>query len=138
MSNDLEKIVQFINEHHVMSLATATDISLDICSVFYAYDEKSNSFVFASDKDTKHIQNIQHNPMVSANILLETKEIGKIQGLQIHAKCFKVSQNNLKKLYFLKYPYALAMNPTLYKLDIKDFKYTDNRLGFSKKIKLEF
>jgi len=138
MSSDLDRVVKFINKHHVMSLATSVDDDLSICSLFYVYDEKSNCFIVASSEDTKHIKNIKQNEKVALNILLETKEVGKIQGLQVGASFKKLDDISLKKLYFFKFPYALAMNPQLWKIDVKNFKYTDNRLGFSKKIKIEF
>jgi len=139
MSKDLSRVVEFISDHHVMSLATSDkDGELSICSLFYVYDDKSNTFIVASSPDTTHIKNIQTNPDVAFNILLETKEIGKIQGLQSSGTFLALEDSGLKKLYFLKYPYALAMNPKLWRIDVKKFKYTDNRLGFSKKIKIEF
>jgi hypothetical protein len=39
-----------------------------------------------------------------------------------------------KSVYFKRFPYALAMNPTLWKIKVEFFKLTDNRLGFGKKI----
>ena len=134
MSTTVTKITLFIKEHHVMSLATFSQDEVSVCSLFYAYDEESHCFVVASDAETLHIKHIQQNASVAGNILLETLSIGKIQGLQFRGKFLALEEGRFKKLYFKKFPYALALNPTLYKIEVSFFKLTDNRLGFGKKL----
>ncbi|QOP40671.1 pyridoxamine 5'-phosphate oxidase family protein [Sulfurimonas marina] len=134
MSQDLEKIEAFIEQHHVLTLATCDQECVSACSLFYAYDKEKKIFVVASSDDTLHIEQIQKNNRIAGNILLETKEIGKIQGLQFRG-IFK--QNNSKEfshLYFKQFPYALALNPKLWNIEVDFFKLTDNRLGFGKKV----
>ena len=117
-----------------MSLATHFEDEISSCTLFYAYSKELNSFVVASSEDTTHIKHIKNNPNIAANILLETKTVGKIQGLQIRGKFMELKDSRLKKLYFLTFPYALAMNPKLWQIEVEYFKLTDNRLGFGKKI----
>lgn len=137
MSDDLKKITAFIKEHHVMTLATSDGNGVSACSLFYAYDEKSISFVVASSDDTTHIKHIELNPDVAGNILLETQQVGKIQGLQFQARMSELFDDKLKKLYFKAFPYALALQPKLWQIRVKRFKMTDNRLGFGKKLIFE-
>lgn len=134
MDENLKKIVSFLDEHHVMSLATSADSQLSVCNLFYAFDEKELSFIVASSDDTTHIQNILKNPNVAGSVVLETKTIGKIQGLQFRGYIFALEDSELKKLYFKQFPYALAMNPKLWQIKIEYFKMTDNSFGFGKKI----
>ena len=138
MKKDLEKITAFIEEHHVLSLATSLDDMPSVCSAFYAYDAQSHSFVIASSEETLHIQQVKQNPKVAGNILLETKEVGKIQGLQFFASMHPLEDERLKKNYFQRFPYALALLPKLWQIEVSRFKLTDNRLGFGKKIIYEF
>ncbi|EQB39990.1 hypothetical protein M947_02915 [Sulfurimonas hongkongensis] len=130
--SDLEKIESFISKHHALSLATSDGDELSVCSLFYIYD--GLTFVVASSEDTTHIKHIKKNQNVAGNILLETKEVGKIQGLQFRGVFRTLGDEKLKKLYFKRFPYALAMRAKLYKIEVKYFKLTDNRLGFGKKI----
>ncbi len=134
--SDLEYIERFIAKHHLLTLATCKDDKPFCCSSFYAYDTQTKSFIIAGDDKTTHIQNVLANPKVAANIHLETTEIGKIEGLQIEGYMYRCNDISLKKLYFKTFPYALAMNPTLWKLMPTHFKLTDNKLGFGKKITL--
>ena len=134
MSKTLSKVADFVGEHHVMSLATTFDSELSVCSLFYVYDKETRCFVVASSKDTLHMRHIEQNSSVAGNILLETQSVGKIQGLQFRGQFLPIKEESLKKLYFKKFPYALALNPTLYKIEVDFFKLTDNRLGFGKKL----
>lgn len=134
MDNDLEKISLFLDEHHVMSLATTDFKDLSVCSLFYAYSKEKNTFVVASSDETTHIEHIKQNADVAGNILLETKTVGKIQGVQFRAAFSPLKDVELKKLYFKTFPYALALSPKLWQIKVNYFKMTDNRLGFGKKI----
>jgi hypothetical protein len=134
MKQNLKHIEEFIEKHHVLNLATSWKNSLSICSIFYVYDSEHMQFIFASSYETTHIQHIQKNPQVAGNIVLETDVVGKIQGLQISGVCTLVENSTLKKIYFAKYPYALALMPTLWCLHVKQFKMTDNKFGFGKKL----
>ena len=134
MSQDLEKIALFLEEHHVMSLATSYGDELSVCSLFYAYDAKKISFIVASSDDTLHIRLGLKNPNIAGNILLETKQVGRIQGVQFQGRLYRNDDASLEKLYMRHFPYALALQPKLWKIDVHHFKMTDNRLGFGKKI----
>lgn len=134
MREALEKIQEFISHHHVMSLATRDEDDLSVCSLFYYYEASENTFIVASSVDTNHIRHIQKNPNIAANIVLETDKVGEIKGLQIKGTFTKVDAMSLKAKYFKKFPYALAMHPTLWKIKVNYFKFTDNSLGFGKKL----
>ena len=118
MSKRLSKIVSFVQEHHVLSLATKSVEELSVCSLFYVYDEDSRCFIVASSEDTLHMKHIRKDPNVAGNILLETESIGRIQGLQFRGKFVILQEEKLKILYFK---------------EVNFLKLTDNRLGFGKK-----
>ena len=134
MSKDLQKITTFIAKHHVMSLATSHEDSLSVCSLFYIYDENSHTFVVASSEKTTHIVHIKNNSKIAGNILLETENIGEIKGLQFKGEFIPLEDKELKQAYFKRYPYALALMPKLWQINVNYFKLTDNALGFAKKI----
>ncbi|WP_373073319.1 pyridoxamine 5'-phosphate oxidase family protein [Sulfurimonas sp.] len=130
----LEKIESFIDKHHVLSLATSVESELSVCNLFYAYDKDDICFIVASSDDTTHINHILKNSFVAGTIVLETKTVGKIQGLQFRGSFTSLEDQRLKKLYFKTFPYALAMNPKLWQIKVDYFKFTDNNLGFGKKL----
>lgn len=132
----LEPFTAFIKKHHVLTLATSDENSLWCASCFYIFCEQTLSFIIASDPKTKHVTQALQNPKIVGNIYLETKEVGKIEGLQFQA-IFKKATIKQKALYLKAYPYAIALNPTLWALHVKYMKLTDNRLGFGKKLEFK-
>jgi hypothetical protein len=128
-----DKIRKFISKHHLLSLATFGD-SLWCCSAFYAFDIDAVTFIIASDEQTLHIQNTKKNICVAGTIAQETKVVGKIQGIQFTGEISHVTDEKERGLYLDKFPYAKVMNPTLWKIDLKAIKMTDNTLGFGKKL----
>lgn len=134
MSSDLDKINLFLKQHHVMSLATSCKEELSVCNLFFIFCKDKLSFVVASADETTHIQHIKNNPLVAGSVVLETKTVGKIQGVQFKGKFTSLEDKLLKKCYFKEFPYVLAMNPKLWQIKVDYFKMTDNTLGFGKKI----
>ena len=132
MHKNLEKIVDFLDKHHTLTLATCKDNHLSSCTLFYAYDKQTNSFIVASDSKTEHIQNVLENKNISGTVHLETDIVGKIQGVQFKGEMLECMDE--RKVYLKRFPYALALNPTLWSIKVSSFKMTDNRLGFGKKI----
>ncbi len=134
MSSDLEKISSFLKKHHVLTLATSDSNELSACSLFYSYCENTISFIVASSDETQHIQNINQDNRVAGNILLETKTVGKIQGVQFRGEFLLLTDTQQRKSYFQSFPQAIVMKPKLWQIKINYFKMTDNMLGFGKKI----
>jgi uncharacterized protein YhbP (UPF0306 family) len=128
-----KELITFIKRHHVLSICSLEEGKTWSASCFYAFWEEECAFVFASDENTRHMKNIVKNPFVSGTIILETKEIGLIQGLQFEGSAKKACMD-AKQLYFEAYPFARALFPKLWQIEITYAKFTDNRLGFGKKI----
>jgi len=135
---DIDKqIIDFINKHHVLTLATSVDNKPYTSNCFYSYNESSNVLIFTSDESTKHIKDVLTNNYVGANIVLETSVVGKIQGLQINGFMHKAENELLKKYkkcYLKKFPFAILKNTALWFIEPDFLKMTDNRLGFGKKL----
>ena len=128
-----EKIRKFISRHHLLSLATFGE-SLWCCSAFYAFDKDTVTFIIASDEQTVHMQNAKMDMRVAGTIAQETKVVGKIQGIQFSGNIAIVEDERENSLYLKRFPYAVAMNPTLWKIELDTIKMTDNTLGFGKKL----
>jgi uncharacterized protein YhbP (UPF0306 family) len=132
-----KRLVAFIREHHVLTLATSVNNEPYCASLFYAYWEAENLFVFASETKTKHAGDLQLNAKVALSIVLETKTIGLIRGLQMQGTLLppdKALLRQARRRYLRRFPYALLDNSPLWLVRPAFFKFTDNRLGFGKKI----
>ncbi len=137
---------EFLQNHHLLSLAVCNSNELWCASAFYAFNLNINapSFIIASDIKTKHIQIALSNgdrPIVSGTIALETEKIGIIQGVQFSAILKKVgsSLTDANRLLYLKrFPYAILKGGDLWELKVTELKFTDNKLGFGKKLIYKF
>ena len=132
-----KRIIDFIQEHHLLTLSTSKENIPYCCNVFFIYDEKNNSLIFSSDIKTKHAQDFIENPEVAGTIALETKDIEKIQGVQLLGEIIGLKGERLKvatKKYLKKYPYARLMEIYLWEMKLSFAKMTDNCLGFGKKL----
>jgi len=79
------------------------------------------------------MNNAVKNPYVAGTVALETKTVGKIQGIQFSGVMAKAEPKGYE-LYFGAFPYARIMNPILWEIRLDEVKMTDNTLGFGKKV----
>jgi uncharacterized protein YhbP (UPF0306 family) len=134
-----QRILGFIADHHVLTLAVSKDNVPYCAHCFYAYIPEKNLFIFTSDPETRHIRDAESsgNYRVTAGIALETKMVGKIRGLQLTGRLFIPEGSDLKaarKTYLSRFPYAALMKLHLWALQPEFMKLTDNRLGFGTKL----
>lgn len=131
------RITEFIKEHHVLTLATSFDNEPWTANCFYAWLIDEQAFVFTSDSDTKHIRDLAQGKKVAGSVVLETKTVGKIRGIQFTGRLFEPEENLKKKCkiaYLKRFPYTALMKTQLWILEVDYAKMTDNRLGFGKKL----
>jgi uncharacterized protein YhbP (UPF0306 family) len=131
------RILEFIRERHVLTLATCAAHQPWCASLFYAYMEAENVFIFTSDAATRHLAEALQNPAVAGAIALETKTVGLIRGLQFQGTLFRPDdalRRQAKRAYLRRFPFAILRGSPLWTLRPTFLKYTDNRLGFGKKI----
>ena len=131
-----ERIIKFLHRHHVMTLSTCHDNKPWCCQCFYVYIERLCGLVFTSDTATRHISEATQQPFIAGSIVLETKIVGKLQGIQFEGKLFEAEGELLKGIkvaYMKRFPFALLMDAKLWFLQLLTMKMTDNKLGFGKK-----
>lgn len=126
-------MIKFIQAHHVLSLSTTQKDKPSSCSVFYAFMEEDNCFIFASEYKSEHIQNIMQNSDVAASIHDEVRELMRIKGLQIKGQVTG-SKSRHEHFYLKTFPEAKDMKKEIWVLELRELKYTDNEdIGFGQK-----
>ncbi len=159
---EIKKIEKVLRKHHLMTLATGTVRSGSegpvavpwVAHVFYVWAEELGAFVFTSDPETRHGAEMTAGP-VAGGIGLETKNVGRVQGVQITGRVRRPKAAGeagaggsglasggvrdeaaaAKLAYLRKFPYAAAMGELSVWLMEPDYmKLTDNTLGFGTKI----
>lgn len=129
-----KKIESFIRKHHVLTLATSTPTGEPYCcNCFFSYDTATAAFIFTSSEATRHGAMMMQNDRVAASVVLETRTVGKVQGLQITGRIKRAIDGD-KMLYIKAFPYAAVADLELWRLEADMMKLTDNTLGFGKKL----
>tara|TARA_B110000459_G_scaffold177849_1_gene202697 strand:+ start:252 stop:674 length:423 start_codon:yes stop_codon:yes gene_type:complete len=132
-----QQIIHFLNEHHLLTLATSQNNKPYCCNLFYVYDKYSNQLIFSTDKKTKHAQEFIMNTNVAGSIALETNEVSKIQGVQLLGTILELKGEHLKiakEQYINAFSYAENMELYLWAMPLNFIKMTHNKLGFGKKL----
>lgn len=141
-----QRILDFIGEHHVLTVASvafgdggpATSAAEPWCAnAFYVFDPQEEAFIITSEAKTRHAQLFLENPKVAGTVVLETEEIGKIRGLQFTGtvrRCDGGLFDRCRLLYLKRFPYAVFKGGEVWQISLDSLKYTDNRLGFGKKL----
>ena len=131
------RIIKFFRKHHVLTIATSVENEPWCANCFYVYLEDENALVFTTDKDTRHGKEFLKNPYVAGSVVLETMQVGKIQGIQFQGIVSEPEGEMLSKAkwaYLKKFPPAVLMDTHLWIVRLTMIKMTDNRLGFGKKL----
>ena len=129
-----ERIIKFIKKHHVLTLATVNSEGMPyVANCFYAYDNKRNLFVFTSDLTTRHGAEMAENCNVALSVVLETRIVGRVQGLQVTGKAER-GDEEAHRCYIKRFPYAAVADLNIWMVTPTLMKLTDNTLGFGKKL----
>ncbi len=132
-----KRIIRFLKRHHVLTIATSVENEPWCANCYYVYLEDENVIVFTTDTDTKHGQDFVKNPVVAGAVVLETRVIGKIRGVQFQGIVSEpdgVIFEKANTAYLKRFPVAVLMETHLWVVKLTLLKMTDNRLGFGKKI----
>ena len=132
-----KRITRFFKKHHVLTIATTVDDEPWCANCFYVYLEEENALVFTTDPETRHGKEFKKNPFVSGSVVLETWIIGKIQGIQFQGLISEPDGEMLpgvRSAYLKRFPPASLMDTYLWIVRLTYIKFTDNRLGFGKKL----
>ena len=129
-----QQIVKFIKKHHVLTLATVDGKGLPyVANCFYAYDAKRNRFIFTSDNTTLHATHMAQKSNVALSIVLETRVVGRVQGIQIRGIAEQGNEED-RAAYVKRFPYTALAPLNLWSVTPTMMKLTDNTLGFGKKL----
>jgi uncharacterized protein YhbP (UPF0306 family) len=131
------RIIRFFRRHHVLTIATSVNNEPWCANCFYVYLKDENAIVFTTDPTTRHGQEFLKNKLVAGSVVLETRIIGKIRGIQFQGIISEPEGKLLEEAsdaYMKWFPVAILMETHLWTVHLTHIKMTDNRLGFGKKL----
>ena len=95
------------------------------------------TFRAENSNTTRHAAEMKECARVAASIVLETRVVGRVQGLQIEGEATLAEGEEFaaaKSAYLKKFPYAAVAELHLWLLRPVQMKLTDNTLGFGRKL----
>ena len=118
--NDLkELILDYLKNHHTVSLATVRDTDPHAASVFYV--SIGFQLYFLSSPTSRHGENLALNPNASATINEDYSNWLLIRGIQLEGRVESVGgileNGRIAKAYIKKFP------------DVADFLFSPRKLG---------
>lgn len=131
------RVLDFINEHYVLTLATSFEEEPYCASCFYVFLPEENSFIFTSDKETRHIRDASHNIFVAGTVHLDAINNGNMEGIQFQGILIEPTGDlyqRAKKAYVERFSNFVIMNTTLWVIDLTFLKMTNNKFGVGNKI----
>lgn len=132
-----KRIVTFLQSQTVLTLAVSKDSSPYCATCFYAYSPEHNALIFKSSGETRHVVIGLENHSVAGSVLPDKLITGKVKGIQFSGLFEKPEGtvlSDLQKVYYRKYPFAMAMSGDLWIVRLGWVKFTDNTLGFGTKL----
>jgi uncharacterized protein YhbP (UPF0306 family) len=135
-----QAIIDFINNNYVLSLSVCENNRSWSVNCFYAFEAENNGLVFISHGNTYHYEVLTKNPHVSGTIAAQTQSVTHIQGVQFAGKTITPTGEKMalaNNIYYQRFPFAKFMMAKLWFLELQQIIYTDNTLGFGKKLTWE-
>ena len=136
-----QKITDFISRQTCASLACINEEGKPYCfCCFYAFDPEEGLLYFKSSAATIHARMLQKKPAVAGTIVPDKLEKVHVRGIQFEGIVIAADpllSENAARIYYKKYPFARAISGELWIIRLQRIKYTDQRLGFGKKITWE-
>lgn len=142
-----EEIREYLEAHHVLTLATVDDGGSWATPLFYVSDDAMDLY-FLSDPSTRHCQAIAASPLVSAALHGGATVWAEITGIQLHglaeALDDELGEERALQLYTAKFPFVLPLIPVdgphrIYRIRPRWLRLIDNSrgLGFKQELSLE-
>ena len=131
------RIISFVDSQTNLTLAVCEDNNPYCANCFYAYDAERNSLIFKSKSDTTHILIGMKNSLVAGTIIPDSLDKTRIRGVQFTGRLLRSSGSKLmttQAVYYKKFPFALTISGDLWIIELATIKFTDNKLGFGKKL----
>ncbi|WP_434777912.1 hypothetical protein [Neisseria sp. Ec49-e6-T10] len=132
------EFVDFMNQHHILSLATYADQALWAANCFYVLEENHANLIILSSQKTKHGSMMLDSPLIAGTICSQSIKIRDIRGIQFTALARLLEANERKQAlsrYIKRFPIAaLHRQSDVWALRLQTIKYTSNHLIFGSKM----
>ena len=130
-------IVEFIQQHHVVSITACHEQQCWAASCFYAFDEARQRLILLTKSSTRHGQLMQKNPRIVGTIAGQPTHIREIEGIQFSATATlltkKQDQLPACECYYQRHPAGKLIPSEVWEIKLDYIKHTSNKAIFAQK-----
>lgn len=133
----LAAISRWLAKQHVVTWCVHHEGELWCANAFYYYDPDRVAFYVLSEEKTRHAQMSGSQAPVAGTVNGQPKNVALIRGVQFKGEIRRLEGEQstlMRNHYTRRFPMALAMSAPVWEIRLDELKFTDNTLGFGKKI----
>jgi uncharacterized protein YhbP (UPF0306 family) len=130
------RISAFLHEHHVVGLATVSAGMPWAASCFHAFDASSVSLLILTSEASRHGLAMLEQGLVAGTVAGQPTSIAEIRGIQFVADVQwlkDAAADEGYRFYCARHPIARLRRESVWRLSIRELKYTDNATLFGSK-----
>nr|WP_318384569.1 YhbP family protein [uncultured Enterobacter sp.] len=133
----LAAINRWLAKQHVLTWCVANQGELWCANAFYLYDPKKVAFYVLSEDHTRHAQMTGPTAAVAGTVNGQPKTVALIRGVQFKGEVRRMSDEESdvpRGQYNRRFPVARVLSAPIWEIRLDELKFTDNTLGFGKKL----
>ncbi|WP_052283665.1 YhbP family protein [Kluyvera genomosp. 1] len=133
----LAAISRWLAKQHVVSWCVANEGELWCANAFYVYDPQRVAFYLLSEENTRHGQMTGKQAPVAGTVNGQPKTVALIRGVQFKGEIRLLEGDEAaekRALYVRRFQVARVLSAPVWELRLDELKFTDNTLGFGKKL----
>ncbi|AFJ45561.1 YhbP family protein [Shimwellia blattae] len=137
MSDSLAAISRWLSKQHVVTYCVARDSHPWCANAFYVYDPQRVALYLLTDPGSRHGQMAGSCCPVAGTVSGQNKTVALIRGVQFCGELRLLEGEEAREpraRYCRRFPVALAMPAPVWEIRFDELKFTDNTLGFGKKL----
>lgn len=133
----LAAINRWLAKQHVVTWCVANRGELWCANAFYFYDPHAVAFYVLSEDQTRHGQMTGLKAQVAGTVNGQPKTVALIRGVQFAGEIRRLDEEESaapRAQYNRRFPVARVLSAPMWEIRLNEVKFTDNTLGFGKKL----
>ena len=133
----LAAISRWLAKQHVVTWCVANRGELWCANAFYIYDPQKVAFYLLSEDHTRHSQMTGLQANIAGTVNGQPKTVALIRGVQFTGEIRRLEETESdgpRAQYNRRFPVARVLSAPMWEIRLTELKFTDNTLGFGKKL----
>ena len=130
-------ISRWLAKQHVVTWCVQQEGELWCANAFYLFDAQKVAFYILTEEKTRHAQMSGPQAAVAGTVNGQPKTVALIRGVQFKGEIRRLEgeESDLaRKAYNRRFPVARMLSAPVWEIRLDEIKFTDNTLGFGKKM----